>query len=92
MLSYCFNVLGKARLEYSEGASILEDPRRQLVEITLSWERAFGNARSITSALSEHYAAVLLGCPLADYSTSKRAARAVQRGYDFVYRGLRCQV
>lgn len=70
----------------------MEDLRRQLVEITLTWERAFGNAPSITSALSEHDAAVLLGCPLADYSTSMRAATAVQRGYDFVYRGLRYQV
>ena len=70
----------------------MEDLRRQLVETTLAWERAFGNAPSITSALSEHDAAVLLGCPLADYSASMRTATAVQRGHDFIYQGLRYQV
>ncbi|HFF6201605.1 hypothetical protein J3A72_003659 [Stenotrophomonas sp. PvP093] len=70
----------------------MEDLRQQLVETALAWEKAFGNAPSITSALSEHDAAVLLGCPLADYSVSMRAATAVQRGYDFLYQGLRYQV
>lgn len=66
--------------------------RHQLVEVTLAWEATFGNAPSITTVLSEHDAAMLLGCPIVDYSTSMKTATAVQRGHDFVYQGLRYQV
>lgn len=70
----------------------MENLRQQLVDAALSWEAAFGNAPSITSVLSEYDAAVLLGCSLADYSACMRGATAVQRGHDFVYKGLRYQV
>lgn len=70
----------------------MERLRQQLVEASLAWESAFGNAPAITSVLSEYDAAVLLGCSLADYSACMRGATAVQRGHDFVYQGLRYQV
>ncbi|MEA9761798.1 MULTISPECIES: hypothetical protein [Xanthomonas] len=70
----------------------MENLRQQLVEVSLAWEAAFGNAPAITSALSEYDAAALLGCSLADYSACMRDATAIQRGHDFVYQGLRYQV
>lgn len=66
--------------------------RQQLVEIALAWEDAFGNAPSITSILSEYDAAILVGCSEAEYSSTMQGTTAVQRGYDFIFQGLRYQV
>ena len=66
--------------------------RTQLVETVLAWESAFGNAPSITSALSEFDAAQLVGCSLEEYSTTMQGMTSVQRGYDFVFKGARYQV
>lgn len=65
--------------------------RQRLVEVALAWERAFGNAPPVTSALSEFDAALLLGCSVEQYSACMRGSTAVQKGYDFVYRGKRYQ-
>jgi hypothetical protein len=70
----------------------LEDLRARLVEASLAWERAFGNAPSITSAVSELDAALLIGCSLADYSSCMQGSTAVQRGFDFRFQGVRYQV
>src|SRR5687768_14296109 len=70
----------------------LDDLRDQLVKTTLAWERSFGNAPAITSAVSELDAANLVGLSLAQYSTSMQGCTAVQRGYDFVHGGARYQV
>ena len=66
--------------------------RDQLVKATLDWERAFGNAPAITSAVSELDAAILLGMPLQSYSESMQGSTAVQKGFDFKHNGARYQV
>ena len=66
--------------------------RQQLVETALAWEKAFANAPSVTSALSELDAALLLGCSLEQYSTYMKGSTAVQKGHDFIFKGARYQV
>jgi hypothetical protein len=66
--------------------------RQQLVQTVIAWERAFGNAPSITSALSEYDAAHLLGCATEDYSALMQGMTSVQQGYDFVFNGKKYQV
>lgn len=66
--------------------------RDNLVRITLQWEEAFGNAPSITSVISEYDAAILLGCSIDEYSSAMKGVTAVQKGFDFKFRGERYQV
>lgn len=66
--------------------------RRQLVEAALAWEKAFGVAPAITSALSEYDAALLVGFTLEAYSESMQGRKPVQKGYDFEFNGARYQV
>lgn len=70
----------------------MNDLRQRLVEAALAWERAFGIAPSITSALSEFDAAMLIGCSAEGYSTSMCGATAVQKGHDFIFNSSRYQV
>jgi hypothetical protein len=71
----------------------MESPlRSQLISLALEWERSFGNAPSITGALSEYDAALLVGLTEAEYSAAMSGGTAVQKGYDFRYRGKRYQV
>ncbi|MEQ1591732.1 MAG: hypothetical protein ABL892_05020 [Thiobacillaceae bacterium] len=70
----------------------MNELRQRLVEIALAWEQAFGNAPSITSALSELDAALLVGCSFVDYSDYMQGKTAVQKGHDFVFNGKRYQV
>lgn len=66
--------------------------RDQLVSTTLLWEQRYGNAPSITSVLSEYDAAILLGMTDDEYSQAMTGATAVQKGFDFKYKGHRYQV
>jgi hypothetical protein len=66
--------------------------REQLVATALLWEQRFGNAPSITSALSEYDAALLVGMSEDEYSSAMKDATAVRKGYDFKYGGHRYQV
>jgi hypothetical protein len=66
--------------------------RDQLVSATLLWEQRYGNAPSITSALSEYDAAILIGMSDAEYAATMGGATAVQKGYDFKHEGKRYQV
>ena len=66
--------------------------REQLVSIAIAWERSFGNAPAITSALSEYDAAILVGQSEDEYAKSMHRATAVQRGFDFKHKGKRYQV
>lgn len=70
----------------------MNELRQKLVETALSWERAFGNAPSVTSALSELDAALLVGCSIQEYSAYMQGKTTVQKGHDFVFRGVRYQV
>jgi hypothetical protein len=66
--------------------------RQKLVEATLAWEQSFCNAPSVTSALSEHDAALLLGMTHEQYSDAVRGTTAVSKGADFQFRGIRYQI
>jgi hypothetical protein len=66
--------------------------RQQLVSVALEWQKRFGVAPAITSALSGYDAAILVGCPEEDYSRFMQNRTAVSKGADFVYNGKRYQV
>lgn len=66
--------------------------RKKLVDLALTWERAFGNAPHITAVLSELDAAMLVGCSIDGYAESMRGVTAVRRGHDFEFKGRRYQV
>ena len=66
--------------------------RQRLVDVALEWERSFGNAPAITSALSEYDAAILIGHTENEYKRSMQGATAVQKGFDFLYKTKRYQV
>jgi hypothetical protein len=70
----------------------MENLREQLIEATLAWERAFGNAPLITNVVSEYDAARLIGCSVQDYSSAMQGLGAAPRGHDFVFNGARYQV
>jgi len=55
--------------------------RDQLVQLALEWQNRFGVAPSITSTLSEEA-----------YSEFMQDKTAVQKGHDFVYKGVRYQI
>jgi hypothetical protein len=66
--------------------------RDRLVAAALDWERAFGVAPSITSALSEYDAARLIGHTDDSFSTDCVGRTAVTKGCDFRFGGARYQV
>jgi hypothetical protein len=66
--------------------------RDRLVAIALDWERDYGVAPSITSALSEYDAARLVGMSNDEYVADRVGRTAVAKGYDFLYGGVRYQV
>lgn len=59
--------------------------RDNLVSVTLEWEKQFGVAPSITSAISEYDVALLIGCSEPEYSIQRSHVTAVRSGHDFVY-------
>ena len=69
-----------------------ENLRDRLVAVTLEWERVFGVAPSITSAVSEYDAACLVGHTDESYGKVCVGRTAVTRGCDFILTGLRYQV
>src|SRR4029077_2217849 len=69
-----------------------DDLRQHLVDASLQWERTFGIAPAITSALSEYDAACLVGCSEADFCSGRTGMTAVSKGYDFLFNGKRYQV
>lgn len=66
--------------------------RRKLVDIALEWQENFGVAPSITSAISEYDAAMLVGMYENEYSDYMKDKTAVSKGADFVYKNTRYQV
>ena len=69
-----------------------KDLRSTLIAVALEWERQYGVAPAITSAISEYDAATLVGCASDAYSATMRGKTAVSRGHDFIHNGLRYQV
>lgn len=66
--------------------------REQLVDLSLRWQETFGVAPSVTSAISEYDAAILVGMSESEYSTYMQDITAVQKGHDFVYEGVKYQI
>ena len=66
--------------------------RQRLVHVALEWQRKYGIAPSITSALSEYDASQIVGMPEDEYCAYMEDKTAVQRGHDFMYKGVRYQV
>lgn len=66
--------------------------RDKLVAVALEWQRSFGVAPHITSAISEFDAARLVGMPIDDYSAYMQEVTAVQAGTDFEWGGIRYQI
>lgn len=66
--------------------------RDQLVGLALEWQKYYGVAPAITSAISEYDAAMLLGCYEEKYSDYMQDKTAVSKWYDFVHEGKRYQI
>jgi hypothetical protein len=66
--------------------------RTHLVSAALEWERTFGVAPQITSAISEYDAARLVGHSDESFGRDCIGRTAVTRGADFTCGGLRYQV
>lgn len=68
--------------------------RDKLVEIALGWEEKYGVAPSITGAISEYDAAMLVGMSDKEYSDFMvmGGRTAVSRGCDFIYKNVRYQI
>ncbi|MCS6266875.1 MAG: hypothetical protein H2174_04850 [Vampirovibrio sp.] len=70
----------------------MNDLRRRLVETALEWEKLYGVAPSITSAISEYDAALLIGLTPNEYQSCMQGRTAVSRGFDFICKGNQYQV
>ena len=62
--------------------------RDKLVETALEWQKRFGVAPQITSVVSEYDSAMLVGMSEKDYSDFMQDKTAVQKGFDFIFKGL----
>lgn len=66
--------------------------RSQLVGLALKWQEAYGVAPSVTSAISEYDAAMQVGMSESEYSTYMQDITAVQKGHDFIHKGVKYQI
>lgn len=66
--------------------------RTKLVDTALQWQEWFGVAPSITSAISEYDAALLVGMTENEYSDYMQDKTAVSKGTDFIFNKTRYQV
>ena len=66
--------------------------RNELVKIALAWQNKFGVAPSVTSAVSEYDAAMLVGMSEKEYSDFMQCRTAVSKGSDFEFEGKKYQV
>ena len=58
----------------------------------MEWQRLYGVAPSVTSAISEYDAAKIVGMSDEEYSTYMQDRTAVCKGHDFLYKGMRYQI
>ena len=66
--------------------------RNKLIDTALQWQERFGGAPSITSAISEYDAALLVGMTENEYSDYMQDKTAVSKGADFIFNKTRYQV
>jgi hypothetical protein len=69
-----------------------EHLRARLVSVALEWERTFGVAPQITSAISEYDAARLVGHSDQTFAADCVGRTAVTKGADFTHGGVKYQV
>ena len=69
-----------------------QDLRHRLVQAALEWESHFGVAPSITSAVSELDAAMLIGMSEEDFRAGGLLRTAVTKDTDFIFGVVRYQV
>lgn len=67
-------------------------PREELVNVSLKWQQKFGVCPSITCAISEYDAALLVGMLEAEYSDYMKDRTAVSKGHDFIFNNIRYQI
>lgn len=68
------------------------DLREKLVKTALEWQERFGVSPQITSSVSEYDAAILVGMSEDEYSAYMQDKTAVNKGSDFVFKGIAYQV
>ncbi len=61
--------------------------RQHLVDVALEWEKKFGIAPDITTAISEYDAARCVGMSDKEYMASMIGRTAASEGFDFKYEG-----
>lgn len=66
--------------------------RKDAVTLALQWQKRYGVAPAITSAIAEYDAARLVGMRDRAYSNFMQGGTSVRRGYDFIFRGKKYQV
>lgn len=66
--------------------------RSQLVRVALRWQSIYGVAPSITTAISEYDAAMMVGMTEQEYSEYMQDKTAVTKGHDFIFKGIRYQI
>lgn len=86
------SLAGHSTLVFMTAAARDSSIRARLVDIALEWERKFGVAPQITSAVSEYDAAHLVGHSDESFAADAAGRTAVTKGSDFTFRGLRYQV
>jgi hypothetical protein len=69
-----------------------DDIRSRLVAIALEWQELFGVAPSITNAIAEFDAALLVGMTVRNYGLDCIHRTAVTRGHDFKHGECRYQI
>ena len=66
--------------------------REELIKISLLWQKQYGVAPNILSAVSEYDAAKMIGMPENEYSDFMQDKTAVSKGSDFIFKNERYQV
>ena len=66
--------------------------RDDLIKISLLWQKQYGVAPNILSAVSEYDAAMMIGMPEDEYSDFMQDKTAVSKGSDFIFNNKRYQV
>ncbi len=66
--------------------------RKKLIDVALEWQERFGVSPQITTPISEYDAAMLVGMSEDEYSDYMQDKTAVNKGSDFVFKGIRYQV
>ena len=66
--------------------------RDDLIKISLLWQKQYGVAPNILSAVSEYDAAMMIGMSEDEYSDFMQDKTAVSKGSDFIFNNKRYQV